>query len=73
MNPLEQVAKAAAGKRRAEGTYLRALTLAHKEGASFAQIAKAAGTSRQNVRQMLERRHDEIAAADRASLILNAQ
>lgn len=53
---LARVKRAAAAKRRGDQQYLAALHAAHAEGLSFAQIAAAAGVSRQNVRQVLARR-----------------
>ena len=61
-DPLEAVTKAATSKRRAEDSYRAALAaaVAELERADardpFAQVARAAGVSRQAVRQLLGRR-----------------
>jgi len=52
---LERVVRAAAAKARADRGYRSALVAARATGASYAAIAAAAGTSRQRVRQLLER------------------
>lgn len=53
-DPLAAVKRAAASKRRSERLYRAALTAAHPQH-SYAAIAKAAGVSRQAVRQLIER------------------
>lgn len=50
---LERVAKR---KRSAEAAYMTALLAAREAGATYSELARAAGTSRQNVRQVMERR-----------------
>jgi hypothetical protein len=47
---------ARAAKTRADLAYLDSLALARSEGHSYAEIARAAGVSRQAVRQLMEGR-----------------
>lgn len=54
-NPLARVKRAASSKRRADQEYRAALLAAFNLGASYAELAKLAGTSRQAVRQLIER------------------
>jgi DNA-directed RNA polymerase specialized sigma24 family protein len=53
--PLARVKQAAAERGRAEEAYRAAVLSAYVAGLSYAQIAKAAGVSRQAVRQLVER------------------
>ena len=55
MDALKTVEKAAHNKDQAGAAYIRALREAAKEY-DYAAIAKAAGTSRQNIRQLLLRK-----------------
>ena len=54
-DPLRRVSRAARYKRAAELEYLAALRAAREAGASYAEIARAAGATRQSVRQTLTR------------------
>jgi DNA-directed RNA polymerase specialized sigma24 family protein len=54
-DPLTNVRRAAADKAAADSRYRSALVAAHEAGLSYAAIAKAAGVSRQAVRQLVER------------------
>lgn len=52
---MARIKRAAASKRRADLEYRAALLAATAEGASFSDCAKAAGVSRQAVRQLVNR------------------
>jgi DNA-directed RNA polymerase specialized sigma24 family protein len=54
-DPLARVKRAARRNKQASREYREALLEAHTAGASFAEIARVAGTSRQNVRQVILR------------------
>ena len=54
-NELARVKRAAAAKRRAEQRYRETLVAAFAVGHGYAEIAKAAGISRQTVRVQVER------------------
>jgi len=51
-DPLGEVRRAVAGKRRAEDRYRAALAAAVEQGFSFAEVGRAAGISRQGVRKL---------------------
>lgn len=52
---LARVKRAASARRRAEDQYRAALVAAAGAGVSYAELARAAGTTRQAVRQLVER------------------
>lgn len=54
-DPLHSVKRAAQAKRRAEKAYRSAVVAAREAGHSYPEIARAAGTSRQAIRQLLLR------------------
>ena len=56
VNQMESVKRAARAKSRADARYVEALASAHAAGVSYADLARAAGVSRQAVRQLLQRR-----------------
>jgi hypothetical protein len=66
-DPLARVKRASEAKRRAEHEYRSALEAGREAGLSFADMAKAAGVSRQAARQMLAKRPvtDEAAMTER--------
>jgi predicted transcriptional regulator len=53
--PLQRVKRAARSKTRTETEYRAALHAARVAGITYTEIAEAAGTTRQAVRQLLER------------------
>lgn len=55
-DPLARVKRAASAKRRAEREYRSALEAAHAAGASFVELARLVGVSRQAVREFLTER-----------------
>ena len=53
------VVEASAERHEANENYLKALSNAYESGHDYAAIARAAGTTRQNIRQLLLRKADQ--------------